>query len=74
LGSDISGVTGFGITAQHHPQDHIFDIGALVSRDFVFQPQITPPFPMVAKNLPQAVGVRWTIRAKGEGEDHRSAT
>jgi hypothetical protein len=36
----------------------------LVSRDFIFQPQITPAVKMVAEDLAKKISSRWAIRAE----------
>lgn len=64
----IGGVTGFGIPTEHHPLHRVPHMGALVSRDFGFQPQITPAIPVVPKNLAKEVVPCRAIRTAREGE------
>jgi hypothetical protein len=61
----VPGVTGFGITAQHHPLPGFARVGPLVSRHFVVEPQITSAVKMVAEDLAKPFRASWAIRAEG---------
>ena len=60
--ADVTRVSSFGVTAEHHSLDHICDIGALVGRDFVFHAEIAPAKPMITEDLTEPVMAGGVIR------------
>jgi hypothetical protein len=60
--ANVTRVSPFGVTAEHHTLDDICDIGTLVGRDFVFHAEITPAKLIITEDLTEPVMAGGVIR------------
>jgi hypothetical protein len=53
--ANISGVTPFGVTAEHQTKNDFVDVGTLIDGDFILHAEFNPVFPVIAKDLAKPV-------------------
>ena len=60
-GANISGISAFRVTAEHHSLDDICNVGTLIGRNFFLHAKIAPAIPMIAEDLAEPVMASWMI-------------